>query len=247
MKDNKKEAGQVRNGSRGGGGLPLWRSRAVVLLAVMLALDGLILVLYLFTLDHPDESVTRLFHVDIEKNVPSSYSAIKLLLAGLAALACIAPDEGRRFTRMTYRDVWIIFAIVLFLMGADEYFSFHEGFGDIFYQLKIITDDIPLGGYAWPWTIIGGAVAAVVGIFGAYYTYSIFAGRRYLFYFLVLAGALFVTGSVGLENYGVYLDNFHASAGANTMMGVEELLEMASVSLAILVFLRYREERLANG
>ncbi|MHB0915393.1 MAG: hypothetical protein ACYC5A_08590 [Thermoleophilia bacterium] len=246
MNGGRTEARQVSNGPRRRADRPSWHSRAVVLLAVMLALDTLILVLYLLTLDYPDESVTRLFHVDVEKNVPSTFSAIKLLLAGLAALACIGPDEGRRFVRMTYRDVWIILAVVLFLMGADEYFSYHEGFGDIFYRLKIITDEIPLGGYAWPWTMIGGALAAVVGAFGGYSTYRMFAGRRYLFFLLVLAGALFVTGSVGLENYGVYLDNFHASAGANTMMGVEELLEMASVSLAIFVFLRYREERLAE-
>lgn len=246
MKGSRIETRQVRNGTPQRADRPSWHSRAVVLLVVMLALDTLILVLYLFTLDYPDESVTRLFHVDIEKNLPSTFSAIKLLLAGLAALACIGPDEGRRFTRMTYRDVWLIFAIALILMGVDEYLSFHEGLGDIFYRLKIITDEIPLGGYAWPWTIIGGALAAVVGAFGVYSTYRMFAGRRYLFFLMVLAGALFVTGSVGLENYGVYLDNFHASAGANTMMGVEELLEMASVSLAIFVFLRYREERLAE-
>lgn len=223
------------------------KTRAVYLLGLMLLIDALMILLYWIGLQNENDAVTRLFHVDIEKNVPSTYAAVKLFLAGFAAFFCIPVDSERRFNRMTYRDVWLITGTVLILMSFDEFFSFHEKIDIWFYRLKIITDEVPLGGYAWPWTILGAVFALVVGGFVAWLLYRVFAGRRWLFWLLALSGAVFVFAAIGVENYDYYSFVHRESAGTNFIMGLEELLEMVAVSLVTFVFLRYRGERLLEG
>lgn len=227
--------------------IPL-KTRAVHLFLLLIFIDVLLAVLYMLTVDYPNGQVTRLFHVDIEKNIPSTYSTLQLILAGIMVFLCIPVDNINPLSkRFTYRDLWLIIGSVLVLMGIDEYISYHEGAGMLLYQLEIIAPDSDsIGGYAWPWTVYGAIFAVVVGVPLALYTYRAFSRYRYLFYLLFLSGVLFVAGAIGLEDFGVYLDTFHASEGANTTMMLEELFEMVAISMVVFIFMRYRGERLAE-
>lgn len=223
---------------------PHW---TVFLLISMLLADMLMLALYFISLKYASEPVIRLFHVNIEKNIPSTYSALKLLLAGVVACSCAGLAGDKRISRVASRNVWMAVGTILTLMAADEYFALHEQIDTIFYQLGLVTGELPLGGYAWPWTIIGGLSVLTVGIPLAIYMYRIFSGSRLLrllYLLLFFAGSVFVLGAIGLEDLDYYQYAFHGSAGTNIIMGLEESLEMAAVSLVVFVFVRYREERL---
>lgn len=229
--------------------LPALRGRAGRGLLLLLSIDLLLAVTYLSLLDRSSDELTALFHLDFEKNIPAYYSALKLVFAGLAVFACAAVDGGRRFIggRLPSSAVWLPIGAVLVLMGYDEYRAFHEGFGRMLYDVGIIAPgETTIAGYAWPWTVYGGAFALVVGAPAAYLTWKAFARQRYLFRLLLTAGLVFVAGALGFENIRVYMVNYHGEFGANILMVMEELCEMLAVSLAVFVFLRYREERLGE-
>jgi hypothetical protein len=224
--------------------LKTWAGR---LLLLLVAIDLSLSLTYLLVLDNTSDALTAMFHLDFEENVPATYSAVKLIFAGLAVFACISVDRGRRFAGrlLSYRDMWLIIGMILVLMGVDEYNSYHEGFGKLLYDWGIVAQGKhTIAGYAWPWTVYGALFALAVGIPAALFTRKAFARHRYLFRLLLLAGFLFVAGALGFENIRVYLVSFHESIGANVFMVMEELCEMLAVSLVVFVFLRYREERL---
>jgi hypothetical protein len=132
-------------------------------------------------------------------------------------------------------------------MGIDEYLAYHEGFGQLLYDWGIIAyGKNTIGGYAWPWTVYGATFALVVGIPAAVFTNRIFSRHRCLFYLLLIAGFIFVSGAIGFENIRVYLISYREGYGSNITMILEELCEMMAVSLVVFVFLRYRGERIAE-
>lgn len=226
--------------------LKSWAGRWLLLL---ISIDLLLALAYLLMLDRSPDDLTALFHLDFEKNIPATYSTLKLTFAGLVVFGCAAVDRRMRFAGqlLSYRAMWLAIGTVLVLMGFDEYRSFHEGFGRALYDRGIIAQgETTIAGYAWPWTVYGGAFALAVGAPAAYFTWKAFGRYRYLFRLLLAAGLVFVAGALGFENIRVYMMNYHNDLGANVLMVMEELCEMLAVSLAVFVFLRYREERLGE-
>lgn len=218
---------------------------AVYALVLMLLLDISMILLYALTLDDP--AAARYFHVDIEQNVPSTYSAIQLLLAGFAAYACIPVEGDRRVGRITFRGAWVFIGTLLMLMAADEYLAIHERIDEMAFNLGITSQAMPLGGYAWPWTVIGLLTVLVVGIPVAMLLYRVFEGHRHLYVLLFFAGAVFVAGAIGVEDLDSLLYFLYGGEGTNFLMGLEELMEMVAVSLTIFVLLQYRSDRLREG
>ncbi len=149
----------------------------------------------------------RLFHLDREYNVPSTFSALQLMLAGVAAIYCMKIEDKRDEPVKFFKYVWLSVAMVLFLMGIDEYFSFHEDAELLLVNLNLMSSDYDneLGGFGYAWTIVMGVVVVSVGIPFLYYFLKIFTAYRYLLYVLILAGVVFVLGAIGMENIKVYI------------------------------------------
>jgi len=226
------------------GGSPANRAARVLLL--LLSFDMILSIIYLLTYEHSSSSLGAAFHLDFEHNVPSVYSSVKLLLAGVAALACVAVDRGGRAGRFlpSVPLLWLMIGAVLLLMGVDEYVSYHEGFRPLLNDIGILAPgEDTIAGYAWPWTVYGAAFSLAVGVPAALMTRRVFRPRPGLFRVLLAAGLVFVAGALGFENIRVYMVNYHEGLFANVLMIMEELCEMTAVSLVVYVFLRYRGER----
>lgn len=224
-------------------------NRAARILLALLLTDLALIIVYLMTYEHSAASVVSAFHLDFERNVPATYSAIKLVAAGAVALVCAVIDRHRHF-KLAFAGYWMAWLAVgslLILMGVDEYIAYHEGFGQELYDWGFIPNGSnTISGYAWPWTVYGAAFAVLIGIPLAILIWNILSDNRGLFRLLLLAGFLFVAGALGFENIRVYMVSYHEGLGANVLMVMEEFCEMAAVSLVVYVFLRYRAERLTE-
>ncbi len=217
---------------------------AVAALLLFLAADVLMQVLFFKTYLSSNESLAWLFHLDREHNVPSIYSTLKLVLAAVAIYGCVKIDEKRQVGRMHLNHLWLILGTIVLFMAMDEFFAIHERADYFIWDLYLTWPALEqLGGYGWPWTVAGMVLVLVVGIPATYYTYRAFSNQRNLFFLLVLAGAMFIGAAIGLEDLGVYLDNFYAGEGTTAVMMLEEFLEMCSVTLVIFIFMRYRGVR----
>ena len=220
----------------------------------LLSINILLQVLFILTVNHPGDSdlglLHRLFHLSREKNVPSTYSALQLILAGIAALYCMKMESKRKDSLKQLKYVWLCVAIVLFYMGVDEYFSFHEDAELLLVKINLISSDYDneLGGFGYAWTIVGGFFVVVIGVPFLFFFAMIFSNYRYLLYLLVLSGGIFVLGAIGMENFQVYIKAHSVSLDSKHILMLEEFFEMLGVSLAIFVFVRfYGEIQLSRG
>jgi drug/metabolite transporter (DMT)-like permease len=223
------------------------KMRALWVLGMLLCIDLLLSVTYLVTYEGSSSYLSGAFHLDHEKNIPSTYSALKLIFAGLAVFACISVDakSRQRHSLLSRPQLWLVIGTILMLMGFDEYFTYHENLRSVLFDLEIMSPgETTIAGYAWPWTVYGGAFVLIVGVPVALFTRRAFSPHRNLFRLLLLAGAIFVIGALGFENLRVYSIHYQGAAVANLLVTLEETCEMVAVSLVIYVFLRYRGERL---
>lgn len=212
---------------------------------VLLFIDILLQILFLLTVNHPGDSdlglLYKLFHLDWEKNIPSTYSALQLILAGLIALYCMKMEGNRQDSLLQGKYVWLCVAIVLFYLGADEYFSFHEDAEMLLVKLNVISEDYDstLGGYGYAWTIVGGLCVIGIAIPFTILFFRMFSNYRYLLYILLLSGGVFVLGAIGMENFQVYVEAHGVDIEKRYILMLEEFFEMLGVSIAIFVFIRY--------
>ena len=173
----------------------------------LFSIDILLQILFLVTVNHPGDSdlgfLYWLFHLNIEKNVPSTYSALQLILSGVAALYCMKMAGRCHDSLKQLKYTWLCVAIVLFFLGADEYFSFHEDAEFLLVKLNLISSgyDNELGGFGYAWTLVGGFFFVVIGFSFSIFFFKIFSNYRYLLSLLFLSGGIFVLGAIGMEKF----------------------------------------------
>lgn len=220
-------------------GGPASARRLVVLLgsigAAMLVV-GLVLAYLLIQDPMPREGRTfaqaltvearRLFYPDAEGNAWSWYSA--LLLASVAAVLAALAVAQRADRSMSAR--YGILAAIALLMSADEAAQLHEFLNQVGLR---ITDRL---GPFNSWLIPGVVLVAVLGVGLLWLARGIDRGLRRR---LVLAGAVFLTGAVGLEAVGTAyalgseLGNPWRTGRYLLLVAAEEALEMLGALLAL--------------
>ena len=174
-----------------------------------------------------------LFYIDLEANLPSIFQVFHLLFAGI--LLCAIGIHERR-TGSGYARHWFILAAGFLLLACDEGGVLHER---IIYPLhRVVQLD---GVWASLWVIPGmTAVGGVVLYF-----------RRFVLQMpardglqVVFAGAVFVSGAIGVEMiisgmFDTTASDWKQSYKYALMVHVEEFLEMTGV-LLFNRFLLYR-------
>ena len=161
-----------------------------------------------------------LFGLGAEQNVPTLYSSLALLV--VAGLLLIIARHAK-----TDRLYWWVLCFAFVFLALDETCSFHEKLA------KPVGDRLHTSGvFHYAWVIPYGIAALVFGI--AFTRFLLRLPRRTAIRFVV-AGAVFVTGAIGMEMVGgAVFEQSGAKSwsywGAQTM---EEALEM----LGVLVFL----------
>ena len=175
------------------------------------------------------------FDVGREINVPTWYTSVMWVVAGL-----VAGYFARKAVR--FRLSWGLFAFVCVLFSLDEMLELHERLDVIGVELsKYLPFDLH-----FVWVIPGVIIAAVFVLLLLRMVLSLPAGVRNG---LILAGIVFVSGAVGAESLsGLVLASYEEAPPiffAVTLL--EETLEMSGVSLCLSSLLHLLEHRATDG
>ncbi|QHC01152.1 hypothetical protein EK0264_13190 [Epidermidibacterium keratini] len=174
---------------------------------------------------NPDESAVlpTMFDVNTEANIPSWFSASLWLLCAVAAVS-IGVLLGRAS--------WYLLAGVCALASADEAAALHEAvLGGIAAQI----DSSAMGLLHFTWVVPGALVASLVALMFWRLMRSLPRRARRG---LIVAGALFLTGSIGAESIsGLVFRAQGDGFGYVVATSVEEAMEMTAVILFLATLL----------
>jgi len=168
--------------------------------------------------------------LDSELSLPAWYSSMLLFfIAGLLALI------GRAARAVADRDAgrWLLLAAIFLAMSLDEAASFHESL------MVPLREGLGLTGilyYAW---VVPGAIG--VALIGAFFLPFVLRLPRRTAALIVLAGALFVGGALGMELIGGALEEAvtKQSLAYSIVSTIEESLEIAGLTVFVLALVRH--------
>jgi hypothetical protein len=171
----------------------------------------------------------RLFDLDQEVNVPTVYSTLTILICS-ALMAVIARSElilGSRHGRS-----WRLLSLIFLGLALDELLSLHE-------ELTDRVDIDTLNRFTrFSWVVVGSCLVVVIAVaFGRFFLRLPPMTRR----LFLLAGLLFVGGSIGVEAIGGYYGGLDRQDSLPYVIvaHVEEVLEMAGIAVLIYALLSH--------
>jgi hypothetical protein len=197
---------------------------------------------------YPDP-IVRLVHLDREGNLPTWFSTGQLILLGLSFFFISILVSGRRHGRWMVQ-IWLICGVGAFFLSADEAAGLHEALS--FLLMKVFDGAPPdsclyaLGDFpSYYWLLVYGPVGVLVGVFLIRWFWRELGPARGM---AILGLCLFFLGAVVLDYLeGRYGDLEHEPM-ALSLFGiahrldvflVEEMMEMAGVTLLIAAMLRH--------
>ena len=197
---------------------------------VLTLIHSTVLFFYFFLKDEAVFGLVALFDFDIEGNVPTLYSALALLLCA-ALLAIIA--SANRATDVRWRNYWLGLAVIFAFLAIDEGVGLHEHLSDVFENFMAAE-----GLLYFLWVVPYGVATAIVAAIYLRFVWNLPKPTRALF---VTAGAIFLTGAVGIEMLSAREVDQHS---VNTityclLYTFEELFEMLGIVLFIYALLTY--------
>lgn len=184
----------------------------------------------------------RMFDLNMEGNVPSTYSTLLLLFAAalLYGIGIAKRQESKSKAgssediEKNYYRYWKALAIIFLFLAIDEAGSIHE------LTMEPLRDWFSLGGFFhFAWVV---PAAILVSIFSvSYIPFLMHLPRRFAGLF-VFSGAVYVSGALGMEMVGAkYFSTHQGLHDANylAITTVEESLEMAGMTIFIYTLLSY--------
>lgn len=164
--------------------------------------------------------LVRQFNMDEEANLPTFFSA--LWLGACSASMLLAAAVSRR-TRDGLALRWTVLGLIFAVMTVDEAAQLHETL--MLLMWKVYK---PGGVFHYVWVIPGMIFVAVVG---AAYLKFLFRLPKPTRYGLVVAGAIYVGGALGMELVsGAYVDAHPTPDLMRFVMNtVEEAMEMVGL------------------
>ena len=216
---------------------PLFSSLFLLITAIILILAS-ILSIYLGTLTIENQFVEirknyiRLFDLNREANIPTWFSSLLFMLNAFI-LAIIAILTKAR--QGPYYTQWFVLAVIFLYLSIDESALLHEmaekpvrrAFG------------VPHGYLYFAWIIPAVCFLIVLGVYIRRFLFELPKNTRWLF---LIAGAVFVSGAVGME--AITAKIFSTNAGHKTMAyyfwaNLEESFEMFGLIIFFYALLDY--------
>jgi hypothetical protein len=161
------------------------------------------------------------FDLDEEEGLGTWFSSLILFTASLLSLFQ-ARYPGTTPTRWHF--CWTLLAIGFCVLSLDEIAGFHE-----------FVNTVVEGTH---WTTFGAILVLVVGVLFTPFLISLPSKTRWL---LVIAGAIYVGGAVGVEAATIWHEENDQldTLGYNLWTAVEEFMEMAGIILYIFTLLTH--------
>ncbi|WP_303449626.1 hypothetical protein [Colwellia sp. 1_MG-2023] len=183
-----------------------------------------------FVFDHDYVfGIIGLFDFNTEKNIPTFYSSIALIIASLLLLfiTSIQKNENLPFI------LWGILSFIFLFLSIDEISSIHEKLNT---PIKNTVDATGLFYFAWviPYGL------ALIAFAVSYLKFLLVLPKRIMWLF-ILSGSTFVLGAIGFEMLGGWQAEQNGNRGLlyAIFYTFEELLEMLGVALFIYTLLEY--------
>ena len=175
------------------------------------------------------------FYVDLESSVPTWYSSVALAAAGGLLLVIAA---AKLKAKDKYRWHWATLGSLFVLLSIDEIAMIHE------LPIEPLRERLDAGGLLYYTWVIPGAVLVLLVSF-CYLRFFLSLPRRTQA-LLLLAGATFVSGAIGVEMLsGAQADRFgEENLDYALIVTLEEFLEMLGVVVLIRCLLEYIESSL---
>jgi hypothetical protein len=176
------------------------------------------------------ESVVRLVWVDGEANIPAWYSAGLLLLCAFLLGTITLAQHFRPDGRLAG---WLFLTVIFVFLSLDEIAQFHE------LSIAPLRQHFELTGYLhYAWILPAALCVILFGLGYVRFLARLPARTRQLF---LLAGAVYVAGALGVEAVSGQQAFLHGEQNLayHAITTVEELLEMAGITLFLYALLDY--------
>lgn len=174
-------------------------------------------------------SIMGYFDFDRERNVPTFFSAIILLLSAvlLYMIVIIHRKSGKPILP------WLILCLIFAFFALDEIASLHEILGR-----KVRAQLNTTGVFYFGWVIPYGIAIIIFCVLYIKFLLSLSKRIRILF---ILSGAIYVIGAMGMEMPGGWYSHNYGEHNLvySLIYTLEELLEMVGISVFIYTLLTY--------
>lgn len=176
--------------------------------------------------------LTSFLDLNEEKNLPTFFASIILLIAAALLLFITYQEVQRHTDKKYYKFSWGLLAGVFFYLSIDEYASIHERLTPEMHRLGTFT-----GWLYHAWVIPAFTGVVILGLFFLKFIMSLPYKTRNQFIF---AAILYIGGSLGMELLGSqYIYYQGKDLNYALLTTIEETLEMFGVAYFIYALLCY--------
>jgi len=174
-----------------------------------------------------------IFDVGREDSIPTAFSIINLLVSSILLFALYY--YSKQYDRK-YSIYWAILCLIMFGLAVDEAAGVHERLS----KLQMYTGSLIPVDESYSWVVYGAVFCVAVFLFFVPFLLRI---ERLTAAFMVLSGAIFVTGALGFETvagwmlYAGFADSQDLAYFMTQLF--EEGLEMAGIALFNCTLLDY--------
>ena len=181
--------------------------------------------------------LAKLFYVDRERNIPTAYSSIALMLCCiLLALITVLKNNQRD----SYTVYWRYLSVIFLFLSVDEIVSIHERFGG---PVKLILNIDAVSPLYFAWVVPGIIFVFLLGLIYLRFILSLPTKTRFLF---TIAGITFLVGAIGMEMVSGWYASSHGGYASSRgsaiyvmIVHLEEFLEMLGIVIFIYALLQY--------
>ncbi len=203
--------------------------RPGLLLLGAIAIEAVLIALHLLALSSGQQSLVRLFHLNLERNLPTWFSSMQLFLVALALFSL-------PLSRLPATPRWqlLLFAGIFLFLSIDEFVSLHETITRVAKSVAWVPTFNAHGAWILPYC----AAAIVLLLLLRKSILWVWRADRHGFLAAASGMALFATGAVGIELVSYYLEP--ASMLLLISVVLEEWLEMLGSSLILYAVLHLK-------
>jgi hypothetical protein len=212
-------------------GMPRKITQFLVLIVSGLILANIVGIFSKYVLHHWDFlKVARLFILDAEANIPTWYSSFALLICSiLLGVITLLKKE----TKGSYLYHWASLSLIFLFLSIEEQIGLHER------TMEPLRSALNVGGFLYfAWVIPGTIFSLIILLLYQRFLVALPIQTRRLF---ILAGSVYIAGSIGLEMLGAPLWDLYGGEFllAAIITTLEEAFEMFGVIVFIYALLSY--------
>ena len=175
--------------------------------------------------------LSRLFNLDLERNLPTFFSTILLLMASLANFIIYIYKKNKSEKSLG----WLILFIIFLFLSFDEIASIHEQ-TDPIVKGFIATSGIFYFAWVIPYTVM----LILLAILYSRFILALPKKTKLLF---ILSGLIYVSGAIGIEMISAAVaERYGERLYYDILATIEETLEMIGVTVFIYSLLSYMKE-----